>query len=662
MIQEKIEALRKFIQEHNYNYHVLDKPVISDYEYDEKFNELIKLETEHPEFFDPNSPTQKVGGPVSDRFEKVTHEFPMLSLGNAFSLEDMQSFDQRIKRDFPDAHYTVELKIDGLAMSLTYEEGKLVRGVTRGDGLVGEDVTQNIRVIDSIPLVLNEPVDITLRGEVFMPVASLMRLNERRAENGEALFANCRNAASGTIRQLDSKVVATRGLDAFWYTVVNPENYGLTSQNDALKYLKHLGFKVNPEVKTYETVNEVWHRIEEIEVLRSSYPYEIDGVVIKVDELSYQEALGYTVRIPRFATSYKFKAEEVESVVEDIFVTVGRTGKITPNAKLTPVLISGSTVSYATLHNEDYIKTKDIRIHDHVIVRKAGEIIPEIVSVNLEKRDKESLPYVFPKTCPVCDGELVRFEGEADTYCINLECDAKLAEAIIHFASRGAMNIDTLGERRVYQLFESGLVKSILDVYTLKDKRDKLLTLEKMGPKSVDKLLDAIETSKNNELDKLLFGLGIRHVGSKTASILAAHFKTMDALVHVQEEELLKLDEIGDVISKSVSTFFHEPHNLALIENLKAEGLNMTYEDTVTSNAYEGKRFVLTGTLSTMTRNEAKAIIESLGGNVVGSVSSKTDVVVYGESAGSKLTKAQELGITTWTENEFLNEVKQYEV
>lgn len=660
-MKQKIEALRDFIRKHNYNYHVLDKPEISDIEYDQKFNELIKLETEHPEFFDENSPTQKVGGVVLDAFNKVTHATPMLSLGNAFNLEDLKEFDSRIKKEYPKAHYTIEHKIDGLAMSITYENGLFTQAVTRGDGTVGEDVTSNVRVIDSVPLKLNEPVDITIRGEVFMPIASFIKLNKERQEENEASFANPRNAAAGTIRQLDSKIVASRALDAFWYTIVDAESFELYSQNEALQYLKYLGFKVNPHVKTVKTIEEVYETIQIIEEERFNLSYEIDGAVIKVDELSIQEALGYTVRVPRFATSYKFKAEEVESEILDIFMTVGRTGKITPNAKLEPVLISGSTVSYATLHNEDYIKTKDIRLGDTVVVRKAGEIIPEIVQVNLDKRSDDSVPFEFPHVCPECAGELVRLEGEADTYCVNVDCPAQIAESLIHFASREAMNIDTLGERRVLQLVDAKLIHSILDIYTLKDKRETLLTLEKMGEKSVDKLLGAIEDSKSNSLEKLLFGLGIRHVGSKTSSILAASFKSIDALKDVKEEELIKIDEIGEVIAKSVSSFFSEPHNLELIESLKEKGLNTMYEDDVVSNVYECKRFVLTGSLAHLKRAEAKAIIESLGGTVTGSVSSKTDVVVYGENAGSKLTRAQELNIETWTEEEFLDEVKHYE-
>ena len=660
-MKNKIENLRKFIEEHNYKYHVLDKPEISDYEYDEKFNELIKLEQEYPEYYDPNSPTQKVGGVILDRFNKIEHTVPMLSLANAFTYEDLLSFDERIKKDFKDVKYTVEYKIDGLAMSIRYENGQFVEAVTRGDGTVGEDVTSNIRVIDSVPLRLNQAIDITIRGEIFMPHKSLLKLNEERLKNDEAPFANCRNAAAGTIRQLDSSVVASRGLDGFWYTIVNPENYNLNSQNEALAFLKKLGFKVNPNTETFDKIDDVWQFIQEMETIRTSLPYDIDGAVIKVDQLEYQEELGYTVRIPRFATSFKFKAEEVESIVEEIFVTVGRTGKITPNARLNPVEISGSLVSYATLHNEDYIKAKDIRVNDTVIVRKAGEIIPEIVSVNLESRPKDSVPYEFPKVCPECDGELVRFEDEADTYCINISCPAKQKEALVHFASRNAMNIDTLGEKRVYQLFENGLIHTIEDIYTLNTKTEDLLKLEKVGPKSVENLINAIEASKENGLDKLLFGLGIRHVGQKTSQILAAKFNDIDNLIHIKEEDLLGIDEIGEVIAKSVSLFFNEAHNLELINRLKELGLNMTYASNQSSDVFEGMRFVLTGSLQDLTRNEAKALIESLGGNVVSSVSKNTDVLVYGERAGSKLTRAEELDITRWTEEEFLAEVKQYE-
>lgn len=657
MSKERILELRKQLHQYNYEYHVLDQPTIPDTTYDQMLKELNDLELEHPELFDANSPTQKIGGVVSDRFSKVTHRFPMFSLGNAFSRSDLETFDTRIRSQFPTVSYVVELKIDGLAMSIDYEDGSFTQAVTRGDGTIGEDVTQNIRVIDSIPLRLNVEEDVTVRGEVFMPVKSFTRVNEARKENKEALFANCRNAAAGTIRQLDSKVVASRGLDGFWYTLVNAKELGVQSQYEALSYLKNIGFKVNPEIRKCDSIDAVWARIEEIEHMRAELPYDIDGVVIKVDDFAMQDALGFTVKTPRWAIAYKFKAEEVKSKVEDIFVTVGRTGKITPNAKLTPVQISGSLVGYATLHNEDYIINKDIRIGDDVIVRKAGEIIPEIVSVDVTNRTEDIKPYVFPEECPVCLGHLVRFEGEADHYCVNVDCPAKVSEALVHFASREAMNIDTLGEKRVYQLHEAKLLNTITDIYTLHENVEALTQLDKLGPKSAEKLLQAIESSKENSVEKLIFGLGIRHVGAKTSNVLAAHYRSIEALMNANYDELIQIDEIGSVIAESVVSFFEIDHNRELIQDLLERGLNGNYNHVVTSSKFQGMKFVLTGTLQTMGRADAKKMIESLGGNVSGSVSSKTDVVVYGESAGSKLIKAQELGVKTWTEEEFLNEV-----
>lgn len=657
MSLDRIKYLRHEIEKHNYQYHVLDDPKISDYDYDVMFNELVKLEKEHPEFFDINSPTQKVGGELISSFNKVALPFPMYSLGNAFSYEDLVTFDNRIKEEFADVKYSVELKIDGLAMSLEYEDGVFIRALTRGDGFEGEDVTHNARVIASIPLRLTEPVSLIVRGEVFMPASSFNKVNEMRLENKEPVFANTRNAASGTMRQLDSGVVAKRGLDAFWYTLVNPLDYGVETQQAAMAYLKKLGFKTNHEMKIVDNIKDVYDRINEIEETRYEWDYDIDGVVIKVDDFETQESLGFTTRIPRFAIAYKFAAQEVVSSVEDIFVTVGRTGKITPNAKLEPVEISGSVVGYATLHNQDFINKKDIRVKDTVVVRKAGEIIPEIVSVDISKRDISSVPYEFPKVCPECSGDLVRLDGEADTYCVNIACPAKIKEALAHFASREAMNIETLGEKRVYQLYDAGLLETILDIYNLVDKKERMLVLDKMGEKSVEKLLGAIEASKKNELDKVLFGLGIRHVGAKTASVLASYFKSIDRLKDASVEELLQIDEIGEVIARSVFSFFNESHNLELIESLKEKGLNLEYEDKVTSSKFDGMRFVLTGTLSEMGRSDAKKIIESLGGSVTGSVSSRTSVVVHGSEAGSKLVKAQELGIETWDEEQFIKEV-----
>lgn len=658
MIREEIETLRKQLHQYNYEYHALDAPTISDVEYDQLFQRLQTLEQEHPEFSDPNSPTQKVGGVIAQGFNKITHRFPMYSLGNAFSFEDLEVFDQRIRTQFPNVEYIVELKIDGLAMSIDYEDGQFVQGVTRGDGRVGEDVTANIRVIDSIPLRLNEDVDVTVRGEVFMPASSFTRVNQSRLEHGEDAFANCRNAAAGTIRQLNPKTVRERGLDGFWYTLVNAEELGILSQSDALDYLKKIGFKVNPEVKKFDSIEAVYARIQEIEQNRDTFGYDIDGVVVKVNQFAIQESLGFTVRTPRFATAYKFKAEEVKSTVEDIFVTVGRTGKITPNAQLTPVQISGSLVSYATLHNEDYIKNKDIRINDTVSVRKAGEIIPEIVSVDVSKRSVSAVPYEFPKHCPVCGEVLVRFDGEADHYCVNSECPAKIAEALVHFASREAMNIDTLGEKRVYQLHDAGLLQTIPDIYTLKNHKEALGTLDKMGEKSVEKLLNAIEGSKQNSLEKWLFGLGIRHVGAKTSAVLAAHFNTIENIIQADVETLQSIPEIGVVIAQSVATYFSLEENQQLVANLLSYGLRPDFANTVVSSKFSGKKFVLTGTLQTMGRTDAKKIIESQGGSVSGSVSAKTDVVVYGESAGSKLEKAQQLNVETWDEARFIREVE----
>lgn len=659
MIKDTIESIKQRIEKYNYEYHVLDMPTISDVEYDALFQELVRLETLHPEFMDENSPTQKVGGSIASSFEKVNHSSPMYSLSNAFSLEDLNDFDQRIRKEYPNVTYAVELKIDGLAMSLTYQQGKLVMGVTRGDGSVGENVTNNIRVIDSIPLRLNKDIDLVVRGEVFMPHRAFVKVNEARKEKGETLFANCRNAAAGTMRQLDSSMVKERGLDAFWYTLVDPQSHGVTSQSDALEFMKSVGLKTNAEIRTYNTIEAVYERIQELERMRESLGYDIDGVVVKANDFEVQEGLGFTVRSPRFAIAYKFKAEEVESRVEDIFVTVGRTGKITPNTKLTPVTISGSVVSYATLHNQDYIMSKDIRVGDTVVVRKAGEIIPEIVRVNLSGRKDSFSAYDFPKQCPICQESLVRVEGEADHYCVNSDCPAKIVEALIHFASRDAMNIDTLGEKRIQQLHEAGLLKTIPDIYTLKHKTDSLYQMDKMGEKSVEKLLEAIEKSKANSLEKWLFGLGIRHVGSKVSKTLASHFKSIDALMHATVEDYLQIHEIGMAIATSLRRYFDLSENQEIVAKLLEQGLNPLYNGNIVSNKFEGMKFVLTGTLAQMGRNEAKALIESLGGSVSGSVSAKTDVVVYGESAGSKLTKAQELGVKTWSEEEFMEVINE---
>ncbi len=660
MSVERIKLLRDLLNEFSIRYYGQDESDISDFEYDQLLQELNELEAKYPETFDPNSPTQKVGGPVLDKFEKVTHASAMYSLSNAFSYEDLIAFDKRIQTDYGKVDYVVELKIDGIAMSLTYEDGNYELGVTRGDGLVGENVSANVRVIKSVPLKLNEGVDMIVRGEVFMPRSSFKELNAQRESKGESLFANCRNAAAGSMRQLDSKVVAKRKLDAFWYTLDNAQELEIDTHFEAIKKLSELGFKTNPNTRLVHSIEEVWTAILDLESKRDELDYEIDGIVIKVNDFKIQSALGFTEKSPRWAIAYKFKAEEVVSQVEDIFVTVGRTGKLTPNAKLIPVEISGSIVSFATLHNQDFIKLKDIRVHDKVVVRKAGEIIPEIVSVDASARDDQSKAYQFPLECPVCQSQVVRFDGEVDAYCMNSDCSAKVAEGLIHFASREAMNIDTLGEKRVYQLHEAKLLNTIEDIYQLKDKRDDLLKLEKMGDKSITKLIDAIESSKSNTLDKVIFGLGIRHVGAKTSSVLASHFKSIHKIMDADYETLIQVDEIGEVIAKSIQAYFSLKANRNLIEFLIEQGLASEFEDDILSNKFEGLRFVLTGTLTQLKRNEAKKILESMGASVSGSVSKNTDVLVYGANAGSKYDKAVELGIKLWTEEELLVEVKDY--
>lgn len=660
MSVERIKLLRDLLNEFSIRYYGQDESDISDFEYDQLLQELNELEAKYPETFDPNSPTQKVGGPVLDKFEKVTHASAMYSLSNAFSYEDLIAFDKRIQTDYGTVDYVVELKIDGIAMSLTYEDGNYELGVTRGDGLVGENVSANVRVIKSVPLKLNEGVDMIVRGEVFMPRSSFKELNAQRESKGESLFANCRNAAAGSMRQLDSKVVAKRKLDAFWYTLDNAQELEIDTHFEAIKKLSELGFKTNPNTRLVHSIEEVWTAILDLESKRDELDYEIDGIVIKVNDFNIQSALGFTEKSPRWAIAYKFKAEEVVSQVEDIFVTVGRTGKLTPNAKLIPVEISGSIVSFATLHNQDFIKLKDIRVHDKVVVRKAGEIIPEIVSVDASARDDQSKAYQFPLECPVCQSQVVRFDGEVDAYCMNSDCSAKVAEGLIHFASREAMNIDTLGEKRVYQLHEAKLLNTIEDIYQLKDKRDDLLKLEKMGDKSITKLIDAIESSKSNTLDKVIFGLGIRHVGAKTSSVLASHFKSIHKIMDADYETLIQVDEIGEVIAKSIQAYFSLKANRNLIEFLIEQGLASEFEDDILSNKFEGMRFVLTGTLTQLKRNEAKKILESMGASVSGSVSKNTDVLVYGANAGSKYDKAVELGIKLWTEEDLLEEVKDY--
>ncbi len=658
MSQQRILELRSILDRLAYEYYVLDQPSKSDQEYDRYYQELVALEDEFPQYRDPNSITQRVGGVVLDAFTKVEHKRTMLSLGNAFNLEDLHAFDERVREVVPNARYVVELKIDGLAMSLIYRDGRFVQALTRGDGVVGEDVTHNVKTIPSIPMHIPLQGEVEVRGEVYMPNASFQMLNEEREKNGEELFANPRNAAAGSIRQLDSSVAAKRKLDAFWYYFVNAQEYDIHSHEEALQKMSEMHLRVNPLRKVCERIDEVWQFIEEITEQRNDLPYAIDGMVIKVDDLDAQNRLGSTVKVPRWAIAYKFPAEEVITKLLDIVVTVGRTGRITPNAVLEPVRVAGTTVSAAQLHNEDMIKEKDIRIHDDVVVRKAGDIIPEVVRPLLERRNDTQAVYHFPTHCPICGSELVRFPEEAAHYCINQDCPARVVESMIHFASRDAMDIDSLGDKKIEQLHEFGFLNSIEDIYFLKNHREALLEKRGYQVKSVDHMLETIEESKKQPLGVLLYGLGIRQVGKKAAMILAHHFGTMENLRNATLEELVQIRDIGQITAESILAFFQEEKNRHLIQVLQEQGLNMEQEkEKIHASRFSNKTVVLTGTLEHYTRTEAKKILESLGANVVGSVSKKTDYVIYGAAAGSKLEKARNLGVALMSEEEFVQEV-----
>jgi DNA ligase (NAD+) len=659
-IKNRIEEIRNLLNQYNYEYYVLDQPSISDREYDRLMQELILLEEQHPEFVTEDSPTRRVGGKVLENFVKIKHDIPMLSLGNVFNEGEVRDFDKRVREVMNQPAYMCELKIDGLAVSLNYVNGELKYAATRGDGTTGEDITHNVETIKSVPLRLKEAVDLEVRGEIYMPKRSFEKLNVKREQESLPLFANPRNAAAGSVRQLDSTIAAKRNLDIFLYSVPNAQGLGFKNHSDAMNYLDQLGFKTNKERKRCERVEEVIEFINYWSTRLESLPYEIDGLVIKVDDLSMQEELGYTSKTPKWAVAYKFPAEEVTTILKDIIFKVGRTGAITPNAVLEPVRIAGTTVQRATLHNEDFITSRDIRVGDRVVVRKAGYIIPEVVGPVVNERPEQLEAFKMIEHCPVCESELVRYEGEADHYCLNTSCPAKKVESLIHFVSREAMNIEGLGERLIEQLYDEELIKTIPDIYQLN--REQLLNLERFGEKSTDNLLKAIEDSKQNSLEKLLFGLGIRHVGAKAARILAKDFKGIDQLMQASEADLTRINEIGGVIAASIVDYFAQEDNKALIDCLKTLGLNMNYlgEATINAEAFSGKTFVLTGTLEQLKRNDAKALLEKLGANVSGSVSKKTDVVVAGLEAGSKLTKAQDLGLEIWDEDTFLAKTEAY--
>ncbi|MDT2048540.1 NAD-dependent DNA ligase LigA [Priestia flexa] len=662
--KQRIQELHELLNRYNYEYYVLDQPTVPDAEYDRLMNELIKIEEAFPELKTQDSPTQRVGGQVLDAFQKVEHRTPMLSLGNAFNEQDLRDFDRRIRQAVgDDFSYVCELKIDGLAISLLYEDGYLVRGATRGDGTIGEDITENLKTIRSIPLRVKEPVTMEVRGEAFMPRKSFEKLNEAKIQNEELPFANPRNAAAGSLRQLDPKIAAKRNLDIFVYAMTDVGEQNVEAHSESLDLLDHLGFKTNKERQKCATIEEVLAYIENWQEKRPSLAYDIDGIVIKVDAFEQQVELGTTAKSPRWAIAYKFPAEEVVTTLKNIELTVGRTGVITPTAILEPVQVAGTTVQRASLHNEDLIREKDIRIGDQVVIKKAGDIIPEVVNVITEKRTGNEQEFTMPTHCPECESELVRLEGEVALRCINPSCPAQIREGLIHFVSRNAMNIDGLGEKVITQLFKEELITDVADLYELT--KEQLIELERMGEKSADNLLKAIEASKENSLERLLFGLGIRHVGAKAAKTLAQQFDTMDKLQKATYDELVTINEIGDKMADAIVTYFSQEEVQELLRELQEAGVNMTYKGPKPVNVgdsdsvFAGKTIVLTGKLEELGRNEAKAEIEALGGKVTGSVSKKTDLVIAGEDAGSKLAKANELGIEVWDEARLLIELNK---
>ena len=655
--KDRIDELKEILDKASKAYYEDDKPFMEDYEYDRLMAELIKLETENPSLKTIDSPTNRVGGEVLKNFKKVNHEIKMASLADVFSYDELREWDKTLKKTTPNATYITELKIDGLSVSLEYKDGLLVLASTRGNGTVGEDVTNNVRTIKSVPLKLKDKIDIEVRGEIYMPRKSFISLNLEREEQEEELFANCRNAAAGSIRQLDSKIAAKRGLDVFLYYNLDKS---IKTQEEALISMKNMSFKVNPHFRHCNDIEEVIKYIEEMGQLRPNLEYDIDGIVIKVNEKELHSVLGETVKYPKWAVAYKFPPEEVKTKILDITYQVGRTGVITPVANFKPVSVQGSIISKATLHNEDYILAKDIHVGDTVIIHKAGDVIPEVVGPVLEDRKEDFIPFKMIDKCPSCGSNLVRVEGEADYYCLNPDCSSKCINKIIHFASKPAYNIDTFGDKVAEQFYNLGFVKNIVDIFDLKNRYNELIVIPGYGVKSIDHLLSAIEDSKKNNFDKLIFGLGIRHVGAKAAAILAKKYKNMDNLLNAKYEDLILIDDIGDVIAKDFSNWVSKEENIKLINDLKSHGLNMEYQGLeIKENFFTGKKVVLTGSLSSYSRDEAKKLIESFGGTFSDSVSKKTDALILGENPGSKYDKAKALGIRIIQEEEFLNLIKE---
>ncbi|OFR26553.1 MULTISPECIES: NAD-dependent DNA ligase LigA [Staphylococcus] len=656
-VKKRVEKLHDLLNQYSYEYYVQDNPSVPDSEYDKLLHELIEIEEKYPEFKSTDSPTVRVGGEAQSSFEKVNHDTPMLSLGNAFNEEDLRKFDQRIRDSIGQVEYMCELKIDGLAVSLKYENGRFVQGLTRGDGTTGEDITENLRTIHAIPLKIKEPLNFEVRGEAYMPRRSFIHLNNEKEQNGEQPFANPRNAAAGSLRQLDSKLAAKRKLSVFLYSVNDLTEFNATTQSEALEELDQLGFKTNQERERVSDIEGVLNYIEKWTSKRESLSYDIDGIVIKVNDLSQQEEMGYTQKSPRWAIAYKFPAEEVITKLLDIELSIGRTGVVTPTAILEPVKVAGTTVSRASLHNEDLIHERDIRIGDSVVIKKAGDIIPEVVKSILDRRPNESEIYHMPTHCPSCGHELVRIEGEVALRCINPKCQAQLIEGLIHFVSRQAMNIDGLGTKIIHQLYENQLIKDVADIFYLKE--EDLLPLERMGKKKVDNLLLAVEKSKEQSLEHLLFGLGIRHLGVKASQVLAERYETMDQLFKVTESELIEIQDIGDKLAQSVVTYLENSDIRSLIEKLSNKNVNMSYKGIKTTEIdghpdFSGKTIVLTGKLEQMTRNEASEWLKMQGAKVTNSVTKSTDIVIAGEDAGSKLAKAEKYGTEIWTEAAFI--------
>ena len=661
-INNRMEELIKILNDANYNYYILDNPTITDQEFDKYLRELQELEMEYPDLKREDSPTVRVGGDVISSFDKVTHEIPMLSIGDVFNEEEVITFDEKIKKEGYNPEYVCELKIDGLSVSLLYEKGKLVRAATRGNGTIGDDITNNVKTIKTVPLTINKDIDIEVRGEIYMSKNTLKKLNEERKKEELPLLQNCRNAASGSIKLLDSKMVARRNLECFIYHLPNPLDYGIKTHNEALNFMKELGFRTNPNNRLVNNINEVMDYIHEKGKERSSLAYDIDGVVVKVNDINMQQKLGFTSKYPKWCVAYKFPAEVCYTKLIDIIFTVGRTGQITPNAVLEPVIVAGSTIRRATLHNEDNIVNKDIRVGDTVAIYKAGDVIPAVLDSLKERRNGSEPIFTMIDKCPICGSKIIRKEEEADYFCPNLECPARKVEKLIHYASREAMNIEGLGDRVLEDLYNYHYVSDIPDIYELESHRKELLELEGYGNKKVDNLFASINNSKNNSLEKLLFGLGIKQVGSKMAKTLARTYKTLDNLSNATYEELVEIPDVGEIIAKSIIDYFNDEDNKNMIDRLKKYGINMDYtsgEEVVADENFNGKTFVLTGTLNQITRDKASEIIENKGGKVTSSVTKKTSVVVVGDNPGSKYDKAVSLNIEIWNEEKFMDLIKE---